>query len=137
MKKSKEINELNVVLFNSLDSVEENLNVLREQIGDYYKKIKKEYSKILIEEKYELLQKIAEGEKLDINMLKTKYLKPKELMNLTESLNKTETNDSEELLDRIEHNGNIYYFENKEKGLVFDSDYKEVGVFKNKTIILN
>jgi hypothetical protein len=29
------------------------------------------------------------------------------------------------------------YFENKEKGLVYDSDYKEVGIFKNKTIILN
>lgn len=137
MKKSKEINEVNVELFSSLDMVEENLNNVREQIGDYYKKIKKEFTKTLIEEKYQLLIKIAEGEKLDINMLKTKYLKAKELLNLSESLNKTENIESEELLDRVEHNGKIYYFENKEKGLVFDSDYKEVGVFKNKTIILN
>ena len=76
MKKSKEINEINIELFTSLENVEENLNIVRDQIAEYYKKIKKEYAKILIEEKYELLNKIAEGEKIDINMLKSKYLKP-------------------------------------------------------------
>lgn len=137
MKKSKEIHDMNLELFTSLENVEEQLNVVRDNITEYYKKIKKEFTKIMIEEKYELLTKIAEGEKLDINMLKTKYLKPKELLNLTETTNKNEDTNSEELLDRIEHNGKVYYFENKEKGLVYDAEYKEVGVFKNKTIILS
>jgi len=137
MKKSKEISEINNELFTSLENVEENLNILRDQISEYYKKIKKEYSKILIEEKYELLNKIAEGEKIDINILKSKYLKPKELLNLNESLNKIENIDSEELLDRLEVNGIIYYYENKEKGKVYDTEYKEVGIYKNKSIILN
>jgi hypothetical protein len=137
MKKSKEISEINNELFTSLENVEENLNIIRDQISEYYKKIKKEYSKILIEEKYELLNKIAEGEKIDINILKSKYLKPKELLNLNESLNKIENIDSEELLDRLEVNGIIYYYENKEKGKVYDTEYKEVGIYKNKSIILN
>jgi hypothetical protein len=137
MKKSKEISEINNELFTSLENVEENLNIVRDQISEYYKKIKKEYSKILIEEKYELLNKIAEGEKIDINILKSKYLKPKELLNLNESLNKIENIDSEELLDRLEVNGIIYYYENKEKGKVYDTEYKEVGIYKNKSIILN
>jgi hypothetical protein len=137
MKKSKEISEINNELFTSLENVEENLNIVRDQISEYYKKIKKEYSKILIEEKYELLNKIAEGEKIDINILKSKYLKPKELLNLNESLNKIENIDSEELLDRLEVNGIIYYYENKEKGKVYDTEYNEVGIYKNKSIILN
>ena len=137
MKKSKEISEINNELFTSLENVEENLNIVRDQISECYKKIKKEYSKILIEEKYELLNKIAEGEKIDINILKSKYLKPKELLNLNESLNKIENIDSEELLDRLEVNGIIYYYENKEKGKVYDTEYKEVGIYKNKSIILN
>ena len=137
MKKSKEISEINNELFTSLENVEENLNIVRDQISEYYKKIKKEYSKILIEEKYELLNKIAEGEKIDINILKSKYLKPKELLNLNESLNKIENIDSEELLDRLEVNEIIYYYENKEKGKVYDTEYKEVGIYKNKSIILN
>jgi hypothetical protein len=137
MKKSKEISEINNELFTSLENVEENLNIVRDQISEYYKKIKKEYSKILIEEKYELLNKIAEGEKIDINILKSKYLKPKELLNINESLNKIENIDSEELLDRLEVNGIIYYYENKEKGKVYDTEYKEVGIYKNKSIILN
>jgi hypothetical protein len=137
MKKSKEISEINNGLFTSLEIVEENLNIVRDQISEYYKKIKKEYSKILIEEKHELLNKIAEGEKIDINILKSKYLKPKELLNLNESLNKIENIDSEELLDRLEVNGIIYYYENKEKGKVYDTEYKEVGIYKNKSIILN
>lgn len=138
MKKTKELNDINLELFSSIDNIEENVTNLRVHIADYYKKIKKEFTKLLIEEKYELLVNIAENENLDINVLKTKYLKSKEIVNLkSDTQTKTNTNDSEELLDRIDHNGKIYYFENKEKGLVYDSDYKEVGIFKNKTIILN
>jgi len=136
MKKSKEINTINMELFASITKVEENLEGISNQISEYYKKIKKEFNKVLIEEKYQLLQKIAEGEDIDINILKSKYLKAKELLNLNENTVSLE-NDSEELLDRIENNGIIYYFENKEKGKVYDSNYNEVGIFKNKSIVLN
>jgi hypothetical protein len=136
MKKSKEINTINMELFASITKVEENLEGISNQISEYYKKIKKEFNKVLIEEKYQLLQKIAEGEDIDINILKSKYLKAKELLNLNENTVSLE-NDSEELLDRIENNGTVYYFENKEKGKVYDSNYNEVGIFKNKSIVLN
>jgi hypothetical protein len=138
MKKTKELIDINLELFSAIDNIEENVSDLRLHITDYYKKIKKEFTKLLIEEKYELLTKIAENENLDINVLKTTYLKPKELLTLkSESQPKPNNIDSEELLDRIDHNGKIYYFENKEKGIVYDSDYKEVGIFKNRTILLN
>ena len=136
MKKSKEINTINMELFSSITKVEENLENITNQVSEYYKKIKKEFNKVLIEEKYQLLQKIAEGEDIDINILKSKYLKAKELLNLNENTINVE-NDSEELLDRIENNGTVYYFENKEKGKVYDSNYNEVGIFKNKSIVLN
>ena len=136
MKKSKEINNINMELCSSLTKVEENLESINIQISEYYKKIKKEFNKILIEEKYQLLHKIAEGESIDINILKSKYLKAKELLNLNENVVNIET-DSDELLDRIENNGTVYYFENKEKGKVYDADYNEVGIFKNKSIVLN
>ena len=90
----------------------------------------------LLEEKCNLLNEIAKGENIDINILKSKYLKSKDLMNLNENIDKTKDY-SEELLDRIEHNGIVYYYENKEKGKVFDVNYNEVGLFKNRSIILN
>lgn len=137
MKKSKEINDINNEIFSAINMVEENMENITVLVSEYYKKIKKEFSKILLEEKYELLHKIAEGEDIDINILKSKYLKAKELLNLNENTTTNEIVDSEELLDRIENNGKVYYYENKEKGKVYDSNYSEVGVFKNKTIILN
>ena len=136
MKKSKEIIDINNDIFSTISTVEENMETLSKQLVDYYKKIKKEFSKILLEEKYALLNKIAEGENIDINLLKSKYLKTKDLITLNESIKTTEVC-SEELLDRMEHKGIIYYYENKEKGKVFDANYNEVGVFKNRSIILS
>jgi hypothetical protein len=137
MKKSKEINDINLELFSSINTIDENLETLTKQLSEYYKKIKKEFSKILLEEKYALLNKIAEGENIDINILKSKYLKSKDLIILNENTEKANEVYSEELLDRIEYNGIIYYYENKEKGKVFDSNNNEVGLFKNRSIILS
>jgi hypothetical protein len=137
MKKSKEITDINLEIYSSISKVEQNLETLTTHISEYYKKIKKEFSKILLEEKCALLNKIAEGEDLDINTLKSKYLKSKDIISLNESNDKNSEINSEELLDRIEHNGNVYYYENKEKGKVFDSNYNEVGLFKNRSIILS
>ena len=137
MKKSKEINEINIELVDSINKIEENLEGLTKQVSEYYKKIKKEYSKNLLDEKYILLNKIAEGEHIDINILKSKYLKSKDLISLNENQIKNSEESSEELLDRIEYNDKIYYYENKDKGKVYDSNYIEVGIFKNKSIILS
>jgi deoxyribodipyrimidine photolyase len=134
MKKSKEINEINQDIFVSITKAEEQLEVLSTQFTEYYKKIKKEYTKSLLEEKHTLLKKIAEGENIDLNTLKSKYLKAKEILCLSET---QQVNVNEELLDRIEVNDVTYYYENKEKGKVYDYNYIEVGIYKNKNIILN
>lgn len=131
MKKSKEIIALDNDLLKQME-------MLNETIQIYQKRVKKEVSNIIIEEKIKLLQKIADNENLDLNYLKSKYLKSKELLsfnNLTTVNNSN--NDSEELLDKVEINGIIYYYENKEKGKVFNCDYNEVGIFKSNSIILN
>jgi hypothetical protein len=130
MKKSKEIIALDNELLKQIETLNDSIQL-------YQKKIKKESSMIIIEEKIKLLQKIAENEKIDLNYLKSKYLKSKELINFN-NLSVSNINiDSEELLDKVEINGVIYYYENKEKGKVFNSDYNEVGVFKSNSIILN
>jgi hypothetical protein len=129
MKKSKEIIALDNELLKQIETLNDSIQL-------YQKKIKKESSIIIIEEKIKLLQKIAENEKIDLNYLKSKYLKSKELQNLN-NVSLTNNNNSEELLDKVEVNGIIYYYENKEKGKVFNSDYNEVGVFKGNSIILN
>ena len=97
------------------------------------KTIKKEYKNNLIDEKNKLLLEIAEGEKLDINMLRKKYLKPKEISNKNISSQDTD----EELLDMIIVNDIIYYYENKENGKVFDKNSKIVGNYINSKILLN
>jgi glutaredoxin len=43
----------------------------------------------------------------------------------------------EELLDKIIIEDKIYYYENKEKGKIFDVTNKEVGIFKNGSMLLN
>jgi len=82
------------------------------------------------------LTKVAEGEKININDLKKKYLKAKEIT-LTEEVNETIIEENEELLDKIIIEENVYYYENREKGKVFDTTNKEVGIFKNGSISLN
>lgn len=129
MKKSKELHNFH----NELILQFENTELL---INEYKKKIKKEYQQILIEEKNKLLTKVAEGEKLNINDLKNKYLKPKEIT-MPEKILKQLIDNNEELLDKIIIEGEVYYYENKDNGKVFDIKNKEVGIFKNGSILLN
>jgi len=127
MKKSKEI----TLLQNEMISSIENFDIL---INQYLKRIKKEYSQILIDEKHKLINNIAEGENLDVNFLKTKYLKSKELNSVSGVKNNT-ADENEDLLDKTIINNETYYFENKEKGKVFNSDYNHVGYYKNSNIV--
>lgn len=129
MKKSKEITNIH-------NEIEASIENTADLIKAYHKKVKKEYSVILSEEKNKLLEKISENENLDLNMLKNKYLKPKELANVSNTpINILDQ--SEELLDKTIVNGIIYYYENKEKGKVYNESYNEVGTFKNNVITLN
>lgn len=129
MKKNKELNNFH----NELLLQFENIDIL---INEYKKKIKKEYQQLLIEEKNKLILKIAEGENININDLKKKYLKPKEI-SIEGEVKVTTIEDNEELLDKILIEGDIYYYENKEKGKVFDIENTEVGIFKNGSILFS
>ena len=129
MKKSKELNNLHNELVLQFENIELTIN-------NYKKKIKKEYQELLIKEKNKLLSNIAEGEQLNINDLKKKYLKSKEITSSDEVILPI-IYENEELLDKIVIDEEIYYFENKDKGKVFDVSNIEVGIFKNGSIILN
>jgi len=126
MKKSKEL-----LLFQTeLQTNIQNIDLL---VSQYLKKIKKEFAQIIIEEKNKLLLKIAEGENIDINSLKSKYLKSKELT-FDETPNENNTEEIEQLLEKIIIDDKIYYYENKEKGKVFDDKTNEIGIYKNSSI---
>lgn len=137
MKKSHEITELNNELFCSLNKLNEDVEILSTQLPEYIKKIKKELNKIIADEKLQLLFKISEDYNIDINTLKSKYLKSKELNILNKNNIKLNTDIEEELLDKIEYNDSIYYYENKEKGKVYNINNVEVGIFKNNKILFN
>jgi hypothetical protein len=128
MKKSKEIKQLQNELLLNMENID---NI----ISEYMKKIKKEYAQIVIDEKNKLLVKISNGENLDLNTLKNKYLKSKEILSETK-VSSSCIDNNEELLDKIVINDKIYYYENKEKGKVFNEDNHEVGIYKNSDIIL-
>jgi hypothetical protein len=130
MKKSKEI----VLFKNELMLNLENIDTI---IDAYIKKIKKEYADIVLSEKLKLLIKIAEDEKLDLDAMKFKYLKNKELNSCNEVIKNTNTDELEDLLDKIELDNKVYYYDAKEKGKVYDENYKEVGYYKNSNVILN
>jgi hypothetical protein len=130
MKKSKEI----VLFKNELMLSFENIDTI---IDTYIKKIKKEYAEILLSEKLKLLIKIAEDEKLDLDSMKFKYLKNKELNSCNEIIKDVNTDELEDLLDKIELDNKVYYYDAKEKGKVYNENYKEVGYYKNSNVVLN
>ncbi len=113
-------------------------------INNYCSKINKEYAKNM----NKLLENIAKGEKLDIEMLKEKYLNRLNDDNQDNQDNKenveeikeedTETTPFEEIIfDKIIIDGTNYYYENKENGKIVDASSKLVGVYKNKQFIFN
>ena len=131
MRKLKELKGLHGLF---VDSITE----LDSKIQQQMKKIKLEYQQNVSEEKVRLLIAICNGENLDFDKIKTKYLKLKELNHVSEEeLIKENEIEEEDLLDKIEISGKQYYYEAKEKGIVYDLNSKPVGVFKNGKVILN
>ena len=80
---------------------------------------------------------IFNGEHLDFNDLKNKYLNEKEKKCIKENINIFEVS-NETLLDTIEIDGKSYFYENKEKGIIYDrKTNKPVGIIKNKEPIFD
>ena len=130
MKKLNELKSLH-------DTFVDSLNDLDLKILNQMKKIKKEYQQIVIDEKIKLLITVCEGENLDFNKIKSKYLKSKELLLLVDTPIIKEDVIDDDVLNTIQINDKIYYYQPKEKGIVYDSTSKQVGEFKNGNVILN
>ena len=111
----------------------DNINQLDNTINDKILLIKEEHKQNIINEKIKLLELICTDMKLNFDDVKNKYLKPKELLTLED--NKLLPTDSDEkILDKIEYNGNVYYYDNKDK-MVYDTKSQLVGLYKNNKII--
>lgn len=123
MKKSK-----------SLKKLKKETKIFSKLITGFSESIKEEYEKILNEKIENLLKNISEGESLDYNYLKEKYLLKKDDSLKDELL---EENNEHDLLDKIVINEEDYFYENKEDGKVYNSNAEEVGVYKDNNVILN
>jgi hypothetical protein len=132
MKKLKELKGVHDIFVDSI-------NELDEKLQNQLKKIKLEYQKNIIDEKIQLLINICEGEDLDFDKIKTKYLKSKELSQIVKEEIIIETSQiiEEDLLDKIDINGVNYYYEAKEKGIIYDVNLNQIGIYKNGSFIFN
>jgi hypothetical protein len=130
MKKLKELKAIHALFVESITELDI-------KIQQQLKKVKLEYQQNLTDEKIRLLHAICNGENLDFDKIKTKYLKSKELTySLKDEAAKEPEIKEEDLLDKIEQDGIQYYYEPKEKGIVYSLDSKPVGMFKNGRLIL-
>lgn len=131
MKKLKDLKQIHNIFVDSVTELDAKMQL-------QMKKIKHEYQQNVTEEKIKLLVAICNGEGLDFDTIKNKYLKTKELtqINTTKKVIEPEIIE-EEMLDKIEINGTQYYYEAKEKGVIYNSSSKPVGFYKNGEFILN
>jgi hypothetical protein len=107
------------------------LGEIDKEVSDAITKQKKENNTLLINEKIKLLKDICDGEKLNFDELKHKYLNEKEKKNIKEKVDTFKIS-NESLLDTFEINGELYFYENKEKGIIYDKKTnKPVGIIKN------
>jgi hypothetical protein len=130
MTKLKEVKQLTNILNN-------HINELEGQLQHQIKKIKQEYVTNLLDEKIKLLVDICQGENLDFDQMKNKYLKSRDLHKYTIDSSNPGIPIDEDLLDKIIINQKEYYYENKEDGIVYDSSSKQVGIMKNGEIIFH
>jgi hypothetical protein len=98
-------------------------------IESYCTKINKEYLKQTLE----LLKDIAQGEGLDFNLLKQKYIKTSR-SDIEET--DTSTLDKDDvILSKIEYDGKIYYIDEQNDNIAYDTSSNIVGKYTNKKII--
>ena len=116
----------------------ESINELYSNLQDNLKEIKQEYHQNITEEKIKLLIAICNGEGLDFNEMKIKYLKPKELESFEPNeVDKCNISIDENLLDKITLNAQDYYYNPGKDGPVFNINNELVGIHKNGNIIFN
>lgn len=119
MKRLTELKEFEI-------KINQNVEQLDLLINESISKIRKEYKQNL----YEIIMEICINENLDFDTIKNKYIKTKEIDK------KIEESD-EYILDKIVINNIEYYYEPKEKGIVYDNKLNKVGIFENGNIKLN
>lgn len=129
MKTNETIKELHPTINSMLGEIDT-------KIFDFTKKFKKEMASKIAEEKAILLKKICDEYKLPYQEVKDKFLSDKEKKVIVDTQEPIEVK-NEELLDTIEINNKTYFYENKEKGIIFDNKSKQVGMFKGGEFIIN
>ncbi len=112
----------------NIDKIEQQSVKFLEIIQSLSKKSQKEHLKQM----NKLIENIAKGEKLDLQMLKSKYLNNEEEVELDPI---AETED-ENFLDKIIINGVEYFYENKSDGKVYNKKSQVVGIYKNNKVLL-
>jgi hypothetical protein len=126
MKKNQEIKKLYDIF---IDSTHELDSKLQTQI----KKIKQEQNNLILLSQIKLLKLVCEGEGLNYDEIKHKYIKQKEIEKQSIP---SQSSSSENIFVKIILNDNIYYYEQKENGNVYDSESNKVGIFINNEIQL-
>jgi len=130
MKKNKEISNLYDLFINNVTELDEKMQL-------QLKKVKQENNNLIIEEKVKLLQLICEGEKLDFNTIKYKYMKQKDVDKVILPTNILSLQNEENIFNKTIINEKVYYYESKEYGKVLDDKSNIVGYFKNDEIVMN
>ena len=144
---------------NSIKNLKKEIEKQNTLLLEQYSDIKKEVSKKIDSEKKELLMEIANDYDIDFNELAEKYLSKKtkkEKKKSTAESNLIENSSDDEhainqekrdralsldvdlhpLLVKGTANGKSCYYEDKEGGLVFDDEVKEIGTIKKGKIYL-
>ena len=127
IKKLKSLTELDS---NFVDSITE----LHNKMQSNYTELLIEHNNRISEEKVNLLMKICEGEKLDLNKFK-KYLTPNDLKFIIEKPSNVIIN-NDNILNKIIIDKNEYYYEARENGNVYNNKSKLVGKYVNNKIIM-
>lgn len=131
MKKNKEITNLYDLFINNITELDEKMQL-------QLKKVKQENNNLIIEEKVKLLQLICEGEKLDFNTIKYKYMKQKEVDKvILPASNILYSQNEENIFSKTIIDDNAYYYESKEYGKVLDDKSNLVGYYINNKIVMN
>lgn len=114
-----------------LKKIDQETSCFCDIIKNYTDKVMKDYKKMLIASKNELISTIAEGENLDELNLREKYLKPCKKKNRNKITEQGIDDNEEKILDRVILEGKTYYYENKSNGLVYNDKSKLVGKYVN------
>jgi hypothetical protein len=112
------------------------LGEIDNSIKDMLDKIKKAANDEKFEEKIKLLEDICKGEKLNLKDMTNKYLTDKEKKKIIEPTNNIIEIKNDDLLDMIKIDNKTFYYENKEKGIIYNSERKSVGIYKDGKFIL-